>query len=437
MALISFASDFIISPSLVSILIFSGIYMSVKLRFFHLTRLPSILKSILRTKGASGRSPTREVTVALAGTLGVGNLMGVAAAIALGGAGAVFWMWVGALLSMVLKYSEIVLALATRTKKNGAFIGGAMYYLKSGAARRIFALLCICTSFTLGAMLQTDAVSECFDSVLGVSPVLCGALLSLAVFLIIIGGHSWISRFTSIVIPIACAVYIIISCFVIFTNVGALPKIFANIFSSAFTFSAASGGVIGSLICFARPIRYGISRGLITNEAGCGTAPIAHAAADTEHPAAQGFWGLFEVFADTVVLCTLSALVILIAAPNLSEAGAMDAVLSSFSKYCGSSSDYILSISVLFFAVAGTVGWFYYGLVGLDFLLSEHKYYSASRIFYCIAYSLCVFLGAVCPTKVMWDLTDVTVGLMAIINTPCILSNAKEISRLTLDFFSK
>jgi AGCS family alanine or glycine:cation symporter len=280
-------------------------------------------------------------------------------------------------------------------------------------------------------------VSECFDSTLGVSPVLCGSLLAVAVFLIIIGGHTWISRFTSIVIPIVCAIYIIISCFVIFTNAGLLPKIFADIFSSAFSVSAASGGVIGSLICFARPIRYGISRGLVTNEAGCGTAPIAHAAADTEHPAAQGFWGILEVFIDTVVLCTLSALVILIAAPSLSESGAMSAVLSSFSRYCGRSSDYILSISVLFFAVAGTVGWFYYGLVGLDYLLSERKYYSTARIFYCFAYSLCVFLGAVCPIGIMWDLTDITLGLMAIINTPCIISNANEISRLTLDFFSR
>lgn len=434
--LISFISDFIIAPTLVSILIFAGIYMTFRLKFFHITKLGRIIKSLIYRKGPSGRSPLREVTVALAGTLGVGNLMGVAAAIALGGAGAVFWMWMGALLSMVLKYSEIVLALRSRVKKGDSYVGGAMYYLKSKTLRRIFALLCICTSFTLGAMMQTEAVSECFDSVFGVSPTMCGTLLAIAVFLIIIGGHAWISRFTSIVIPIACAVYIIISCFVIFTNLDRIPNIFADIFSSAFTPPAVSGGVMGYLIAFARPIRYGISRGLITNEAGCGTAPIAHAASDTDHPAAQGLWGLFEVFADTILLCTLSALVILIASPDLTSGGAMRAVLCSFSAYCGHSSDYILSISVLFFAVAGTVGWFYYGLVGLEFILPENSHFPLLRRLYCILYALFVFLGAVCSSEMMWDLTDITVGLMAIINTPCILSNAGEIVAQTKDFFA-
>ena len=317
-----FISDFIISPVLLFILLTVGAYMSARLRFFQITKVPFIADTMLRCRGnMSWRSPFREVTVALAGTLGVGNLMGVAAAISLGGAGSIFWMWVGALLSMILKYAEIVLALRFRVRKGSGYLGGAMYYLRSPFLRTSFALLCICTSFTLGTMMQTRAVSECFESVFNVPPIACGIVLAAVVFLIIINGHRGVSGFTYIIIPLACAVYIAISLFVILTNTHAVLPILGEIVSSAFTLPAASGGIFGSLILAMRPVRYGVSRGLITNEAGCGTAPIAHAAADTVHPVAQGFWGIFEVFADTILLCTLSALVLLIARPDFASGG--------------------------------------------------------------------------------------------------------------------
>ncbi len=433
-----FISDFLIAPTLLAVLLFVGTFMSVKLRFFHISKAPQIVHNMLSDKGnMTKRSPLKEVTVALAGTLGVGNLMGVAAAISLGGPGAVFWMWVGAFISMILKYAEIVLAVKFRIVKNGSLLGGAMYYIRTPFFRTMFAVLCICTSFTLGNIMQTRAVSECFEYVFDIPPIICGIALSLVVFLVITNGHRGVSGFTSIIIPLACLVYIGISMFVILTNTHMIPAVLSEIISSAFTLPAASGGIIGNLIIMMLPIRYGISRGLITNEAGCGTAPIAHAAADTEHPAAQGFWGLFEVFADTILLCSLSAFVLLIARPDFSPGRDMETVLAAFRIYCGSSSDYILSISVLFFAVAGIVGWFYYGLVGLDFLSEKSKHSKALKKLYAAAYSFCVIFGSVCTSELMWDLTDISIGLMAIINTPCIFSYRELIAAQTKDFFTR
>ena len=435
---ISFFGDFIVSPILITVLLAGGAYLSARLGFFHITRPGKIVSSMLHSKGkSSGRSPFREVTVALAGTLGVGNLSGVAASIAIGGAGSVFWMWIGALLSALLKYSEIVLAVKFRVRRENGFIGGAMYYIRSPFFKNLFALLCIFTSFTLGNMMQMRAASECFESIFGVSAIVCGVILAAVVFLIIINGHSGVSAFTSAAIPFACAVYILLSVFVIVTNISALPRVFAEIFSSAFTFPAAAGGFLGSLIIALRPVRYGVSRGLITNEAGCGTAPIAHAAADTDSPAAQGFWGIFEVFADTVILCTLSALVLLIARPDFAAAGDMGSVLFSFAKYCGPISDLIISALVLLFAVSGAVGWFYYGTVGLEYLCGTSKGNAKIKVIYALLYALCAALGALFSSELVWDLTHISIGLMAIINTPCVISYCRLISRETSDFFQK
>ncbi len=414
------------------VLLFCGAYMSARLRFFHVTKAPFILKSILKNgKGESGRSPFREVSVALAGTLGVGNLMGVAAAIALGGAGAIFWMWIGALFSMILKYAEIVLAVKFRVVSGEKISGGAMYYLRAPFFRVTFALLCICTSFTLGNIIQIRAISQCFEYVYALPPTVCAVPLALAVFLIIINGHRGVSGFTSVAIPIASLIYIIACLFVIFTNFSAIPSVFAEIFSGAFSFSAASGGIIGGLIASFRPIRYGVIRGLITNEAGCGTAPIAHAASETEKSALQGFWGIFEVFFDTVVLCTLSALVILIARPDLTLGNDMKAVLFSFEKYLGALGYHAISVCVLLFALAGVAGWFYYGLVSLRYLTESKRHSLLLERSYAIFYALCVILGALCTASLAWDLTDITIGLMALINTPCVLSYASLIAKET------
>lgn len=418
------------------VLLLGGAYMSARLKFFHVTKTHLIAKSILCDRGGtSGRSPFKEVTVALAGTLGVGNLMGVAAAIALGGPGSIFWMWVGALLSMILKYAEIVLAVKFRIEKDGSRVGGAMYYLRKPFFRVAFAALCVCTSFTLGNIIQIRAVSQCFEYVYKVPPIVCGYILAVTIFLIIINGHKGVSRFTSIVIPVAATAYIAASLYVIFTNLTYIPAIFGEIFTSAFSLPAAVGGGLGSLILAIRPIRYGVIRGLITNEAGCGTAPIAHAASDASRSVTQGFWGIFEVFVDTILLCTLSALVILIARPDLTLGNDMKAVLFSFEKYLGATGDHVIAICVLLFAVAGVVGWFYYGLIGLKYLTDGKRCGAPLRRIYAILYALCVIFGSVCTASLAWDLTDVTIGLMALINTPCILSYSRLVSKETEDFF--
>ncbi len=428
----------LISPILIFILLGVGIFLSAKLKFFHITKAKKVFVGMLDSGNAKKRSPFREVSVALAGTLGVGNLMGVSVAISLGGAGAVFWMWVGALFSMILKYGEIVLAVKFRIENTDGFSGGAMYYIKKPFFKMLFAILCVLTSFSLGNMMQVRAVSECFTYVFSFDALLCGILLAAAVFFIIIFGHRGVSRFTSIIIPISCAIYIFLSLYVIFTNIYALPSVIYEIFSSAFTLPSLSGGIVGFISAIFLPIRYGISRGLITNEAGCGTAPIAHAAAETKCAAQQGFWGIFEVFVDTVLLCTLSAFVILIAKPSFPAGRDMENVLLAFRTYCGSFSDYILSICVLFFAVAGIVGWYYYGLVGLDFFFAKkEKCLPTVKKLYAVTYSFCVALGAVISSEVMWDLSDISIGLMALINTPTVFSYRRLIANETKAFFSK
>lgn len=427
--LIEHINEYVTAPLVPAVLIICGIYITVRLRVLYITKLRVILRVLLTRKSTHGISPFRTVTVALAGTLGVGNILGVASAITSGGPGAIFWMWVGALVSMMIKYCEVVLAVKYRQGKAGSYFGGAMYYIRDRRVALLFAVLCVCASLTLGNLMQIRAISETFYNTFHVSKIICGALTAIIVFFIICRGFRQLSSVTMALIPFACIAYILLSLYVIIENICLIPSVLAGIFKSAFTFKAGVGGALGCTVVQA--FRYGVSRGLITNEAGCGTAPMAHAESDTDSPVEQGFWGIFEVFADTLILCTASALVILISYGRLAHLEGMELVIASYSVSLGGMSGYVMSAFVLIFAISTIVGWAHYGKMSIAYLSGNKK----TQKLYVLLYSFCCFLGVFISSDTVWSLTDTVIGAMTLINTFCIMSRFREVKELTDSYF--
>ncbi|MGM9637290.1 MAG: alanine/glycine:cation symporter family protein [Eubacteriales bacterium] len=431
--LLTWLNTWILAPIVPALLIVSGIILGFRTRFIHLTRIPTIVRSLTkRSEGSGKQSPFRSLTVALAGTLGVGNIAGVASAIVSGGAGAILWMWIGAILSMPVKYAEVVLAVRHRiTRPNGEHSGGAMYYMKKRALALPFSILCICASLTLGNLMQINAVADTADSVFNIPPLPLAAAVCLFLYPAIRKGIKRISSVTAFLVPIMSLLYVLLCLFVIIPNLKEIPSILLWILRDAFRPSAALGGIGGFLLM--RSMRYGISRGLVSNEAGCGTAPIAHASADTESPVRQGFLGIFEVFADTIIMCSLTAFVVLLSIEHYPHLDSMELVIACFSRYLGESSGYLLAICVFFFALATMIGWSYYGMISLDYLTGSRRI----KHLYILLYVLITLPGAVMSGSLMWQFTDFTVGIMTVINTSFLLTRVGEIGRETDRFFSQ
>ena len=392
-----------------------------------------------------GTSPVRALTLALAGTLGVGNLVGVASAIYYGGPGAVFWMWVSALVAMSLKYAEVVLAVAhRRTDAQGKHRGGAMYYIVdcfasrglSGVGRAvaaIFALLCVVDGISMGCVIQTNAIGGVFEGICGIPGIWTGLLLCLLTLAIMLGGSARIMRATDLLVPVMTGGFMLLSFAVLVLRAGEIPDALRSIFSCVFTPKSALGGVGG--FAMARALRYGTMRGLVSNEAGCGTAPIAHACANTDHPAKQGFWGIFEVFADTLVLCSMTALVILVSYDKVAVWGENSIMMTvrAYTEVLGDWSGYFLCLAVLFFGFATVVCWGHYALEALSYLTPNQ----GVRIGFICLFSLGAAVGTVAAPTVLWSIADLAIGLMTLINLGVLLLMQSEIRRWTLDFFSR
>ncbi len=440
---LEFINERIISVGAAVMLLCVGIFFSFKLKFFYLRHPVKIARAMTERGGGSGISPFRAVTLALAGTLGVGNIAGVASSIAIGGYGSVFWMWISALVAMVLKYAEIVLAVSHRRmdRKSGEPYGGAPYYIRDilsekghrtcgRAVAAIFALLCIVNSVTMGCMIQANAVSTSFFGVLDVEPWLIGALVALLCCFVITGNAKWVSGFCEKTVPVMTLGYIVISLAVIWLRRDGLPAAFGAIFSDAFCPESAVGGVFGFLV--SNKLRAGVMRGLMSNEAGCGTAPTAHASSNTKSPAKQGFWGIFEVFVDTVLLCTMTALVIILAGDSVLGFGKdpMMMAVKSYSTVLGAWSEYYMCVSVLLFAFATMVCWAHYGKESLRYITKKR---SAEAV-YVVLFCLFVFVGAVSAPSLSWLLADIAIGLMTIINLPVLCAMSGEVKRETERF---
>ena len=406
------------------LLLGTGLYFTVKLRFFHILKPGKVVSALKNNTPTSGTSPWKSLCVALAGTLGVGNIVGVAGAIYHGGAGAVFWMWLSALLAMSVKYAEVYLAVLFRQKKNGKYFGGAPYYMenimKCTFLPIIFAVLCVLNSSLTGNIVQVNAAAGVFSLP---NPLLFGILFSLIILFIIAGGGNRIFSWTAKLIPFLSLIYILISMYAVLTNLTYIPQIISDIFTEAFSFRSAGCGICGFFL--SSSVRYGITRGIFSNEAGCGTAPAAHASADAKSPHHQGCFGIFEVFADTIVLCTMTAFVILTAVKKHGIIPSEDISfsLSAYSSLSGNVSGFIIGISVILFAFATILSQAYYGTVAIGYITKSSM---AIKVYY-ILFSIAVVIGSVISSGTTWLIADFTVGLMTVINTLVLIHGRKYI----------
>ena len=312
---------------LIVLILATGIFMCVRTRFFHISKAKHVTqntflaifkkKDVTASKEKSAISQFQAFTTALAATIGTGNIAGVATAIAVGGPGAVFWMWVSAFFGMMTAYSENVLGIFYRRKnKDGEWSGGAMYYLKDGLNNKLgnilavlFALFCVIASFGIGNMTQVNSISTALYDSFNLPSIITGIAVAIVTALVILGGIKRIGKVTEVLVPFMAFAYIIGSIIIIIMNIGTIPSVFASIFKGAFGIKAAAGGIVGAAI--KKAITMGFKRGIFSNEAGLGSSVMANAASDVKEPVIQGMWGIFEVFADTIVVCTLTALVIL------------------------------------------------------------------------------------------------------------------------------
>ncbi|HQO71744.1 MAG: sodium:alanine symporter family protein [Tissierellia bacterium] len=430
-------------PVLLILVLGTGTYLSFMTGFFSITKIGYVLKNTLfkmfakDDKGEGEVTAFQAVATALAATVGTGNIAGVATAIALGGPGAVFWMWLAAIMGMTTKYAEVVLAVNYREKtEDGRFVGGPMYYITNGLGKSwkwlavLFAFFGTFASFGIGCMVQSNSVALSAQSTFGIPVLATGIVLAILTAVVIVGGIKRIGAFTEKLVPFMAALYILGGLWLLISNAAKIPAAFAMIFSNAFTGTAAVGGFTGTVMMQA--IRFGIARGIFTNEAGLGSAPIAHAAATTDHPVRQGLWGVFEVFTDTIVICSITALSILVT--GVWETGESGAVLSAMAFDTGIPvvGRFIVSIGLILFAYSTILGWEYYGERCLEYLAGTKPI-----IVYRLLWVVAVVVGAIGGLEFMWDLADTLNGLMAFPNLVGVLILSPVVFKLTREFFAK
>ncbi|WP_449354262.1 alanine/glycine:cation symporter family protein [Zongyangia hominis] len=432
-------NDFVWGPFMLILLLGTGIYLTVRTKFFQLSKFGRMLKctlgSLFSGKKKAGKiSPFQAMSTALAGTIGVGNIVGIATAITMGGPGAVFWMWVSAFFGMMTKYAEVALAVRFRgTYENGQHYGGPMLYIEKGLHMKwlayIFSVLCALASFGIGNMTQSNAISGALSSSFQIPPWISGIVVAVVIAAVILGGVKRITKVTSTLVPIMSIFYIVGALIVLIINHAQIPAAFALIFQGAFRPEAAAGGVIGFTV--AQAMRFGFARGVFTNEAGLGSAPIAHAVADTDNPVEQGLWGMFEVFVDTIVVCTMTALVLL--SSGLWNSGVPDTAMAAaaFAQAFGTYGGYFIAIATTLFAISTLLGWSMYG---------EHsvKYLCKNRPLPVLVYrSLFIFLivvGATIKIELAWDISDTLNGLMAIPNLIGLVGLSGLVIKMTKDY---
>ena len=416
-----------------------GIFYGIKLKFFQILKPRAVIRGLRSDKSSGGVSSGKAVSLALAGTLGVGNIVGVSSAIYLGGFGAVFWMWVSALVAMILKYAEIVLAMRYRRwDADGKPQGSAMYYIKAffeshglkrigGIVAAVFAVSFLLNALTMGSMLQANAISEAVSGVFGISPFLVGGVLCVLTLIMLRRGSGGMASLTEYLVPIMSLGYIVISMAVILRDIGGVADAFGLIFSSAFTPSSAVSGIGGYI--FTSAVRYGVMRGLVSNEAGCGTAPTAHAIADCKTPAKQGMWGIFEVFADTVILCTMTALCVILNYDAALTYGGnyMMMTVAAYAESLGSLAAIFISVSVICFGFATIVCWAHYGSVCAKYFWKKRWVTYLFSAVYCG----CVALGCFISSDTAWQLADLAMGVMTVINLCVIAAMWKEVKAET------
>lgn len=451
---LKFTYDNILSILMLILLISAGLFLSIKTRFLQFRRFGYILKNTigqlfnknLHHQDDGSVSPFQAVTTALAGTIGTGSIAGVSTALVLGGPGAVFWMWISALLGMVTKYSEIVLAIKFREKnKKGAYVGGPMYYIKNGLGKKwlagAFAAFAMIACIGTGNATQSNSISGVLNMNFSIAPWITGVVLTIIVGVVIIGGVKRIASVNEKLVPVMAVFFILASILALVFNAEKIPYAFSLIFKEAFNFKSAFGGISGYSILSA--MRYGVGRGVFSNEAGLGSAPIAHSASSAENPVKQGLWGVFEVFITTIVICTMSAVVILTSgiysnayasgvAPEVSGAALSSAAFNEAIPYVGG---FGIAFSTVFFALSTMLGWAYYGEASVGFLFKNHS--KTAINIYRIVYVVFVFVGAIAEINTVWLVADCFNALMALPNLIALIALSGLVVKLTREHFAK
>ena len=411
-----------------------GLWLSFQTKFIQFRRFGTSMRETFgkmfhRTDATQGSvTPFQAVCTALAATVGTGNIAGVAGAIAIGGPGAVFWMWCSALLGMCTKFVEVTLAVRFREKnREGDWVGGPMYYIKNGLPKKwhflavLYAILGMLTVFGTGNATQVNAIITAVDTAilnfhqmgtrqLASLNLVIGILIALTVALVLVGGLKRIGNVAEKLVPFMALVYVLMALGVLALNLNRIPDVFASIIKGAFSPSAVTGGAVGSMfLC----MKKGVSRGIFSNEAGLGTGSIAHAASDVDDPIRQGYFGIFEVFADTIIICSMTAFVILVSGEHITYGAAAGAELTigGFTTVYGSWASLLAAVAMCCFAFSTIIGWGLYGTRCLEFLVGS----KANRGFM-IVYSFVAIIGATVDLGLLWDLSETFNGMMVIPN---------------------
>ncbi len=428
---------------LIIIITIAAVVFSIVLKFLQFRKFGYIAKNtfgkmfVKDLKGEGTLTPFQAASSALAGTLGVGNIAGVGVAVALGGPGALFWMWVVAVLAAVAKYAEVVLGVHYREKdpETGEYRGGFMYILKNGAKGNwgwlafIWSFLFF-VQFLISGAVQSNSIADVLSHSFAIDHLLTGIIVAVLVGLVILGGIKRIGKVAEKVVPLMAVIYFIGAMLIIIINIGKLPAAFGTIVSSAFTGGAAVGGFAGSTFILA--IRNGFARGVYSNEAGMGTSPFAHATATVDHPVRQGIWGVIEVFVDTIVMCTLTGLVIVITgAIGTGEQGA-SLTASAFKIGLWGPGDMVVTISMIFFAYTTILVAEYYSEIGLTYCFGN-KVIFPFRILFLVG----LVVGAVGGLQVVWGLLDAFMATTVAINLIVIMAFYKVVVKLTDEYFTK
>ncbi len=431
-----------------------GLWLSIRTGFLQIRRFPYVMKTTIgrmfRKKESTDGSmtPFEAVCTALAGTVGTGNIAGVAGAIAIGGPGAVFWMWCSALLGMCTKFAEVTLAILYREKNEaGEWVGGPMYYIKNGLGKNwqflavLYALFGALTVFGTGNATQVNTIVTAIDtaaleyglmnsSQLSSVNLVIGIICAMLVALVLLGGIKRIGSVTAKLVPFMALFYVVLALGVILMNLPRLPQVLLSVIAGAFDPRAFTGGMIGSIFI---SMQKGVSRGIFSNEAGLGTGSIAHACAETKKPVKQGLSGIFEVFADTIVICTLTAMVILCSgtAVNYGQAAGAELTISGFTVTYGSWATIFTAVSLCCFAFSTIIGWGLYGSRCVEFLFRS----KVVKPFF-VAYSFVCILGATVDLGLLWDIADTFNGLMSIPNLIALLLLSGTVAKLTKEYFA-
>ena len=436
-------NDFVWGPIMLALLVGTGIFLTVRLRFLPWKNLFYAIKLIMqgKAKHEGDLSPFQSLMTALSATVGTGNIVGVATAMVLGGPGAIIWMWISAAFGLSTKYGESVLAVKYReTNSVGEMAGGPMYAMKNGIGGTfgrvmafLFALFAVCASFGIGNMTQANSISAAFNSSFAVPTWVTGAILTVLSLAVLMRGVHSIGKVSSVIVPTMAAFYVIVTLIVIIVNFENVPAGWATMFKMAFSTEAVAGGVGGSIVAtMLTAMRWGVARGVFSNEAGLGSAPIAAAAARTDHASRQGYVNMTGTFFDTMIICFLTGTVIassgMLGAVDVSTGklvSGAELTILAFSTVFGDWARVIVSISLALFAYSTILGWEYYGEKSLEYLVSNRTViYLYRAVFSCIT-----FIGATQTLDVVWNFSDTMNGLMAIPNLICLLILNKDIAQ--------